>query len=305
VGPPLKERSLLVSTADEVLFSLIRTGVPGTLMPAWSQAFGGPFTDEQITQMVAFVRSWEPDAPLIEVGVIAPVPSRGALIYEQTCFICHGENGMGTDVAPALNDPERLGELDDAWYRKTIARGRPAKGMPTWGTVLSPVQINDLVALIAAWREGERVSANIPLATFVTNALFAIREFDRPDSAFYLKAALPLATSEQAIEIESILTMIEENHLFEAQSRLVALLPPEEMGKASFSGNCAPCHGDKGTGGIGPNLHANSFVQSETDEELVSFILQGRRGTAMLGFEGIMGVEEIDNLILLIREWQR
>ena len=305
VGPPLNERGLLVSTADEVFFSLIRTGVTGTLMPAWSQAFGGPFTDEQITQMVAFIRSWEPNAPLVEVGVIAPDSSRGALIYEQTCFICHGENGKGAGIAPALNDPERLGELDDGWYRKTIARGRPAKGMPTWGTVLSPMQINDLVALLAAWRQGETVSANVPMATFVTNALIAIREFDRPDSAFYLKAALPLATSEQAKEIEAILTMIEENHLFEAQSRLVALLPAEEMGKASFSGNCAPCHGDNGTGGIGPNLHANSFVQSKTDEELVNFILQGRRGTAMLGFDSILGVEEIGNLILLIREWRK
>lgn len=226
-------------------------------------------------------------------------------MYEQTCFICHGENGKGTDIAPALNDPERLGELDDAWYRKTIARGRPAKGMPTWGTVLSPMQINDLVALIAAWREGEKVSSNVPMATFVTNALIAIREFDRPDSAFYLKATLPLATGEQAQEIEAILTMIDENRLFEAQTRLVALLPAEEMGKASFSGNCAPCHADNGTGGIGPNLHDNSFVQSKSDEEIVDFIQNGRRGTAMVGFEGILGVEEIDNLIALLREWQK
>lgn len=305
VGPPLNERGLLGSAPDEVLFSLIRTGVPGTLMPAWSQAFGGPFTDEQITQMVAFIRSWEPNAPLIEAGVIPPDPTRGALMYEQTCFICHGENGKGTDIAPALNDPERLGELDDAWYRKTIARGRPAKGMPTWGTVLSPMQINDLVALIAAWREGDTVSSNVPMATFVTNALIAIREFDRPDSAFYLKATLPLATGEQAQEIEAILTMIDENRLFEAQTRLVALLPAEEMGKASFSGNCAPCHADNGTGGIGPNLHDNSFVQSKSDEEIVDFIQNGRRGTAMVGFEGILGVEEIDNLIALLREWQK
>lgn len=120
-----------------------------------------------------------------------PDPVRGAAIYDQTCFVCHGEDGLGTS-APALNDPERLHKLDDAWYRGTISRGRPAKGMPTWGTVLSLSQINDVVALLAAWREGLSVEAEIPLATFVTNALFAIREFDRPDAVFYLEAAQAL-----------------------------------------------------------------------------------------------------------------
>src|SRR3989304_1398363 len=59
VGPALNERRLLESAVDEVLFSLIRTGIPGTLMPAWGQVFGGPFTDEQVSQIVIFIRAWE------------------------------------------------------------------------------------------------------------------------------------------------------------------------------------------------------------------------------------------------------
>src|SRR3990172_365008 len=55
VGPALNSRELLKMTADETLASLIRTGVPGTVMPAWGQAFGGPFTDEQVSQLVAFI----------------------------------------------------------------------------------------------------------------------------------------------------------------------------------------------------------------------------------------------------------
>jgi mono/diheme cytochrome c family protein len=304
VGPAINERSLLESTTDEAFFSLIRTGVPNTLMPAWGQTFGGPFTDEQVSQIVAFIRAWQPSAPVIEVRAETADPVRGAGIYARTCFVCHGEDGKGTAIAPSLNNLERLQELDDTWYRSTITRGRPAKGMPTWGTVLSPMQINDVVALLAAWREGKKVAANIPLATFVTNALFAIRDFDRPDAAFYLKTALPLADNNQAKEIHSIIALVEENHLFEAESRLIALLPPEEMGRAAFSSNCAPCHGDDGTGGMGPNLTANTFVQSKSDEELVDFILSGREGTAMDGFEGILGSEEINNIITILREWQ-
>jgi mono/diheme cytochrome c family protein len=74
VGPALNSRELLESTPDEVIFGLTRLGIPGTLMPAWSQAFGGPFTDEQISQITAFIRSWEADAPLIEPVALEPDP---------------------------------------------------------------------------------------------------------------------------------------------------------------------------------------------------------------------------------------
>jgi mono/diheme cytochrome c family protein len=82
------------------------------------------------------------------------------------------------------------------------------------------------------------------------------------------------------------------------------LLPPEEMGRALYANNCAPCHGDEGTGGMGPNLHNNSFVGSKTDQELVSFILDGRSGTPMDGFEGILMPEDLVNLVTLLRTWQ-
>ena len=304
IGPALNSRDLLTATMDETLVGLTRFGVPSSIMPAWGQASGGPFTDEQLNQLVAFIRAWEPTAPEISLATEEPDPIRGAEIYETTCFICHGQEGQGTSTAPALNDPERLQKFDDIWYRNTIARGRPAKGMPTWGTVLSPAQINDVVALIAAWREGESVAAEFPLATFVTNALFAIREFDRPDGIFYLKNSIPLADKDQAEEIQTIIILIEENRLFEAESSLISLLPPEVMGQAAFDSNCAPCHGDDGTGGMGPNLLVNSFIQSKSDTELAEFILAGRRSTAMDGFEGILGSEELDNIIILMRSWQ-
>lgn len=303
IGPVLNSRTLLQSTADEVFFGLTRIGIPSSVMPAWSQAFGGPFTDEQISHIIAFIRSWEFDAPIIEPVVLEPDPVRGAAIYDQTCFVCHGENGIG-DSAPALNDHERLQELDNTWYRGVISRGRPAKGMPTWGTVLSPSQINDIVALLEVWREGQTVESDIPLATFVTNALFALREFDRPDAVFYLKAAQSLVQDSQGTEIQTIIDLVEENQLFKAESQLIALLPPKEMGRAAYNTNCSPCHGDDGIGGIGPNLHANPYIETNNDEEILDLILTGRSGTAMDGFEGVLGIEEINNLILLLREWQ-
>ena len=43
----------------------IAGGVPGTEMPAWSLAFAGTLTDEQIRQLTTYLRSLEPNAPSV------------------------------------------------------------------------------------------------------------------------------------------------------------------------------------------------------------------------------------------------
>jgi cytochrome c oxidase cbb3-type subunit 3 len=303
-GPALNSRELLKTTTDEALVSIIRTGVPGTNMPAWGQAFGGPFTDEEMAHLAAFMRAWEPTAPEITPEEEISDPVRGATLFASSCFTCHGENGQGTSDAPALNDPERLEQFDDAWYRATIANGRPAKGMPTWGTVLSPEQINDLVALIDAWREGQTIRPDISILNRISSALYAIRQFDRLDAAFHLSAALGQASGSQVKDIQAALDLVEDNRLFEAEALLITLFPPEEMGKELFATNCASCHGADGTGNTAPNLHNNGFIQANSDEDLVTFVLTGRPGTAMDGFEGILREEDVSNLIALLRTWQ-
>jgi mono/diheme cytochrome c family protein len=305
VGPALNSRELLKMTADETLASLIRTGVPGTVMPAWGQAFGGPFTDEQVSQLVAFIRAWEATAPEATPVVSAPDPVRGATIYANTCFICHGENGQGTDRAPKLNDPAMLRDFDDAWYRKTISNGRPAKGMPTWGTVLSPQQIDDVVALFAAWREGQTVMPDISIKRRLRSALFALQQFDQPDAVFHLKAALAQASGAEANDIQAVLALAEQKDWAGAQARLLILLPPAEIGEELFTINCAACHGADGAGGLGKNLRANTFIQSKNDADLIAFVLAGRKGTAMDGFEGILTPEELSYIVALLHTWQK
>jgi len=305
VGPALNSRGLLQLTPDEALFSLIRTGVPGTVMPAWGQAFGGPFTDEQVTQLVAFIRAWEATAPEITPTVVKPDPVRGATIFAETCFVCHGENGQGTDRAPKLNDPATLRDFDNAWYRNTIAHGRPAKGMPTWGTVLSPQQIDDLVALIAAWREGQTVMPLISMRRHLRSALFAVQQFDQPDAMFHLQAALAQAGAADATDIQVVIDLLAQKDWAGAQARLLTFLPPAEIGQELFVINCAACHGVQGAGGLGKNLHDNKFIQSQSDEELIAFLLQGRDGTAMDGFEGILMPEDLGYVVTLLRSWQK
>jgi len=304
VGPALNSRELLQTTPDEVLFSLIRTGVPGTVMPAWGQAFGGPLTDEQVSQVVASIRGWEPTAPEILPVAVEPDPVRGAIIFAETCFICHGENGVGTERAPRLNDPATLRDFDDTWYRSTISHGRPAQGMPTWGTVLSPAQIEDVVALIGAWREGVEVMPQISLKRHLRSALFAVQQFDQADAQFHLELALEQADPAQAQSIRAILQALNEKDWGRAQDALLEFLPPEEIGAELFLANCSACHGATGLGGLGKNLHDNAFVQASTDEALIDFILEGRRGTAMDGFARSLSREDVTYLLSLLRSWQ-
>jgi cytochrome c oxidase cbb3-type subunit 3 len=77
------------------------------------------------------------------------------------------------------------------------------------------------------------------------------------------------------------------------------------MGKELFATNCAPCHGADGTGGLGKTLHNSRFIQSQDDDELIAFLLAGRKGTAMDGFEGILTPEELSYIIGLMRTWQK
>ena len=305
VGPVLNSRGLLKATADDTLYSLIRTGVPGTVMPAWGQPFGGPFTDEQTVQLVAFIRAWEATAPEIVTVVAAPNPVRGATIFAETCFICHGENGQGTDRAPKLNDPATLRDFDNAWYRNTIAHGRPAKGMPTWGTVLAPQQIDDVVALIDAWRKDQTVMPLISMKRHLRRALFAVQQFDQADALFHLNAAHAQAGAAEATGIQAAIDLLAQKDWTGAQARLLDFLPPEEIGQELFVINCAACHGAEGKGGLGKNLHANRFIQAESDDELIAFILKGRDGTAMDGFQGILTSEDLGYIVTVMRAWQK
>jgi len=64
-APVLNSQEFLKGTTDDQINNLIAGGVPGTEMPAWSLAFAGTLTDEQIRQLTTYLRSLEPTAPSV------------------------------------------------------------------------------------------------------------------------------------------------------------------------------------------------------------------------------------------------
>jgi|SRR5579871_335912 len=64
-APVLNSQQFLKGTSDDQIANLMSAGVPGTEMPAWSLAFSGTLTDEQIRQITTYLRSLEPTAPSV------------------------------------------------------------------------------------------------------------------------------------------------------------------------------------------------------------------------------------------------
>ena len=218
-GPPLNDKTFLAQTGNNVIFSVISSGVPATEMPAWNQAHGGPLTDQQVLQIVAFLRNWESTAPDRRAEALKGDPAKGLVIFDSTCFICHGENGRGTDRAQALNDPVKLAQFDDVWYAGTIAEGRPAKGMPTWGTVLSPGQIRDLVALLRAWQRGETVNLPGPVS-HLHDAAHALEHGEIADAQHHLEEAVKVASGPQLEAINAALTALKKGDTAAARAAI-------------------------------------------------------------------------------------
>jgi mono/diheme cytochrome c family protein len=307
-APALNNRTVLKNTLDDVFFSVIRSGVPSTEMPAWSVDYGGPLTDEDIHDVVAFIRAWEPTAPEIEPTVVEPDPARGALLFATTCAICHGDNGRDGSVGPDINDPARLQSLPDDWYRATIRSGRPARGMPTWGSVLSPQQIEDLIALLQAWRSGQSVAAAFAVPDLLNAAVVALQAGDTASARLQLQRAINNTDESSAEVIGGIIAQLDagEPNALPALKALQAEWPIGDAatGAAVYSGHCLPCHGSQGEGGIGTALRDNPFIQANANAELLQFIQTGRPGTAMSGFDDHLTDIEVADVIAFLRLWQ-
>jgi mono/diheme cytochrome c family protein len=82
-----------------------------------------------------------------------------------------------------------------------------------------------------------------------------------------------------------------------------------EKGKTFYRQSCGHCHGleGKGDGEFGGYLNpppanlASEITQSKSDTDLKDVIMNGRSGTAMVGFEGVLEEEQWNDLLAYLR----
>jgi cbb3-type cytochrome c oxidase subunit III len=139
---------------DEQLFAAISGGgaaFHGSItMPAWNESL----TEQEIWDLVAYIRT------LHRKPSYAGVAARGAKLFTQYCWTCHGPGGRGDGPLSAvyrpqprdLTDSEYLSTRTDRDLYNAISQGGPAvdrsPAMPAWGHTLQPEEIWDLVAYI-------------------------------------------------------------------------------------------------------------------------------------------------------------
>ncbi|MEA3336491.1 MAG: c-type cytochrome [Chloroflexota bacterium] len=336
-GPALNTQEFLSEAVDGLIFNTITDGRPGTSMPAWGQVRGGPYTAQVVDDLVAYIRSWEATAPSVEEMVFQGDPVSGAVLFSTTCYACHGVAGEGTAGGVALNDPERLARLTDDYYRDTIRRGRPDRGMPTWGSVLSPEEVEDLLAYIRSWQiEPPAIMADLGGDLTRGKEIFTSTCVAcHGEGGIGTDLAPRLAEAPVLNDPHQVHTVVSEGRLDKGMPNWGQVLSPAEINDVVayvstlradgsvagetlveeddsldraqflFLQQCAECHGLTGEGKDDkPALVDNEFVQTNDDQALFNIVAGGRANTAMEGFSGELSDEEIQEIIKLLHTWQ-
>lgn len=160
----MDDPTYLAIVPEATLREVIAKGIPGTLMPAFSQAEGGTLTDQQIDILVKGILAWkQPGTPAADLPPYsAPPGDATAGVSTYATYLASLK-----EVAPAtmfgdgfLTNPAFLGLTSDQHLRTLVIVGRPELGIPNFRTALngSPLsndQISDIVAWLISQRKNE------------------------------------------------------------------------------------------------------------------------------------------------------
>jgi alcohol dehydrogenase (cytochrome c) len=91
--------------------------------------------------MLCVVRAAQAQPPAASV-------STGRTIFENRCSGCHGADGNGGELGPAI--ARRLTNLNDAQIKTTVLEGLPTKGMPA--NAISDADMPQLITFLRAMR---------------------------------------------------------------------------------------------------------------------------------------------------------
>lgn len=123
----------------QLILDAINRGRPGTPMPTWGLAFGGPLNSQQVQDLTLFIQSIQEEFPDPERG------ATGRDLFEANCAICHnapgnaeedpslvGAGGVGPNLRVAF---ERLtrDQIFQTIHDGRVNVNRPS--MPTWAAL--------------------------------------------------------------------------------------------------------------------------------------------------------------------------
>lgn len=181
---------------DSTLRQTISEGIGGSVMPAWVQSEGGPLTQDEVDDIVAYITQsfggTEPiaPAPTYVAPEIPPLPdvegdpSQGSVVYQVNCIVCHGDRGQGRfGKALAQSWPANQPEV---FIRQVVREGISGTVMPAWaqdlGGPLSEGDIDNVTAFVLTLEPVSVAPTPIPpeegpLSATITLVIFGVLAF--------------------------------------------------------------------------------------------------------------------------------
>jgi cytochrome c oxidase cbb3-type subunit 3 len=100
-GPDLTRAVKKHTHSDADMFQVISNGIPGTAMPAnGTNGQGVGMTDDEIWQIITYIRSQEVKVPANAVG--NPAHGKDLFYGDANCSLCHMVEGKGGRLGPEL-----------------------------------------------------------------------------------------------------------------------------------------------------------------------------------------------------------
>ncbi len=149
-APSLVNPTFLATASDEFLITGIVEGRPGTAMGAYGKARGGPLSDRDIGDLIAFLRKGGPAVETLSAAAIPGDAALGKQVYEASCQTCHGTETVRS-TAPHLANPVFLASATDAFMKEAIVRGRPGTPMEAYAGKLDDAAIANVIAYVRTW----------------------------------------------------------------------------------------------------------------------------------------------------------
>jgi mono/diheme cytochrome c family protein len=162
LAPALNTDELRIRLSDADIARIITEGVPGTLMSSWSNALD----TAQQQAVILLISQWgELNAAGVSLPTIEAAPldmspqavASGKRLFDLLCTQCHGIDGYGSPIAPALNNQTFLSQNPDAIVQAIIAGGVTGTVMPAWSGYLTDADI----AAITAYLRSLQPSASV------------------------------------------------------------------------------------------------------------------------------------------------
>ena len=178
-GPDLTRARKKHVHSDAEMFQVISNGIPGTAMPAnGTNGQGVGMTDEEIWQIITYIRSVEVKAPAKPIGNAAH--GKELFYGDANCSLCHIVEGKGGRVGPDLTS------VGGSRTREAIADSvrNPSRRL-SWGLTEStkefPQEYETVTAVTADGKEIKGVALN--------EDNFSVQMMDASENIYLLEKA--------------------------------------------------------------------------------------------------------------------